>query len=76
MNGWGWAMMVVWTAVWLGVLAVVLWTVIEWNRRGDRRDGDRHDQAPMSPRELLDQRFARGEVDLAEYQARRGALER
>lgn len=71
MNGWGWAMMLVWSLVLIGFLGVAAWVTVHWTRGGM--------QAAQPPartaRELLDERFARGEIDLDEYQRRRAALE-
>ncbi len=75
MNGWGWMMMVVWTAVWLGLLAVFAWAVAQW-ARGVDRDGEPARGLENSARALLDARFARGEIDLEEYETRRQALAR
>jgi putative membrane protein len=55
---------------WLVLLGLVIWAVVRLlpDRRHDqRRDVD-------SPEEILDRRFARGEIDLDTYQAQRTAL--
>jgi hypothetical protein len=36
MSGWGWTMMVVWSAVWIGFLVVVGWAMAQWTRRSER----------------------------------------
>lgn len=69
MNGWDWAwmslMMFVGTAL---VVAVVLLLV-----RG--APGSEQPRYPDNPFDILAQRFARGEIDEAEYQRRRDALQ-
>ncbi|MGZ4431210.1 MAG: SHOCT domain-containing protein [Gaiellales bacterium] len=77
MNGWGWAMMMFWSLIWIGVLVVVAWVAVQWARGS--QDG-RRAQPPAagerkSARELLDERLARGEIDVDEYQRRRSAME-
>jgi len=55
---------------WLVLLGLIIWAVV-------RLLPDRRQDAPRdvdSPEEILDRRFARGEIDLEAYQARRTAL--
>lgn len=53
---WGWIMM---ASVWAVIVLLVVWAI-----RGDRsRHGDAQDR--------LDERFANGEIDAEEYEARR-----
>ena len=62
MDGWGWAMMAFGVAFWAAVIGLAVWAVGEWSRgRGGRVS------AEQSPREILDRRFARGEIDLEAY---------
>ena len=76
MNGWGWAMMVFWTFLWVALLGVGLWGVIYWTR-GDSSTSSQRQPPPRdkTAREVLDERLARGEIDLTEYQSLRDALE-
>lgn len=66
--GWGgWVLMVVamilfWGIVVVGVIALF---------RQSRTDGP---TAQRGPREVLDERFARGEIDAEEYRARKAIL--
>ena len=62
---WMWLPMVL---VWVGLLALILWTL-------------RAQAGPGTPptahaREVLDRRLARGELDVAQYRALREELER
>jgi putative membrane protein len=74
MSGWGWTMMVVWSAVWIGFLLVVVWAIAQWARRS-AQDRQPPQQRAQTARELLDERLATGEIDPDEYQRRREALE-
>lgn len=73
MGLWGWTMMVFGGLLWIVVVAAVVVLIVRY--AGDR-------QAPASvavepsARELLDRRFARGEIDVDEYERRRGAMAR
>jgi putative membrane protein len=74
MNGWGWTMMVVWSLVWIGFLGVVAWVAVRWARSGPPGSASEQ-RSTMTAREVLDERLARGDIDLDEYQRRRQALE-
>src|SRR5919109_793196 len=67
MDGWAWMMMLIWSLVWIGLVAVGVWAILQWARR------DPHAQSPhpRTARDLLDERLAAGEIDLDEYQRRR-----
>lgn len=63
-EGWGF----LWMALfWVGVIALVVWAV---SRPAVSGSGHR------SPLEILEERFARGEVDADEFTARRDELMR
>lgn len=53
--------------IWIVLILVVAWLLV--GLAGSRKAGEK------SPRELLDQRFARGEIDEAEYRKRRDILD-
>jgi putative membrane protein len=75
--GWGsWLVMVlVMVAFWALVVAAIV-AVLRWT--GTPQDS-RREHAPAGPsdraREVLDERFARGDIDEAEYTSRRAALQ-
>ena len=48
------------------VLLVAIWAITQWTRTSDR---------PESARDILDERFARGEIEIDDYQDRRRALD-
>jgi len=65
---WGWFLMsVTMVAFWALVIGVV-WYAVTHATRGD------HSPAPRSPEQILDERFARGEIDADDYATRRDAL--
>lgn len=74
MNGWGWSMMIFWTIVWVALLGLAVWAVAQWGR-GGRTAGPGPTSPPQNPRDILDERLARGEIDVDEYQRLRDALE-
>lgn len=61
--------------LWIGIIAVAIWAVLVLMRGGDgyRPLGPRPDK---TPREILDDRFAKGEIDEEEYRRRREVLDR
>ena len=68
-TGAGWWMWVPMVLVWVGILALILWTLrVQTGPRTPPADGD--------PREVLDRRLARGELDVAQYRSLREELER
>lgn len=62
MWGWGWLWMILF---WAGVIVLIVWAV-------GRSAGSRDDRAL----DILKERFARGEIDRDEFEARRRELER
>lgn len=70
--GWGgwllmtFGMVAFWTLVVVAVIALV---------RVLREEGSRRPPAEVDPRRLLDERFARGEIDAEDYKARRELLD-
>ncbi len=57
---------------WLVLLGVIIWAVVRLLPSGHQALGG--PRATEAPEEILDRRFARGEVDLETYQAQRAAL--
>lgn len=76
-SGGGWLLMgLVMVAFWALVITAVIWAV--------RSSGSRHQgplaappwpQPGLGARQILDERFARGEINEDEYRQRRGVLE-
>lgn len=75
MHDWGWG----WGGMWLGPLFMIAWLallvavivlLVRWLGGGSFGVG-----SPFrTPREILDERFAKGEIDQEEYEKRRKAL--
>ncbi|HSJ36567.1 MAG TPA: SHOCT domain-containing protein [Acidimicrobiia bacterium] len=63
MGAWGWIMMIIF---WIAVAALIVWTVrsVSGQARPD----------PDQAMRVLDERFARGEIDQQEYEERRRVL--
>ncbi len=71
--GWGWGGMIGMVLLWVVLIALIVWAVTRL--LPTRRIEGGNPQAPHdTPEEILDRRFARGEVDLETYQAQRAAL--
>jgi putative membrane protein len=64
--GWHWWFAPFWILLWVVVVLAVV-RLAPWRRRWDRRP---------SAAEILAERFARGEIDAAEYASRREVLGR
>ncbi len=56
---------------WIVILVLLVWFVTALARRSEN-SADR----PKSAREILDERYARGEIDREEYEQKRADLER
>jgi putative membrane protein len=72
MNGWGWTLM---SLGWPALLVLVALAVATLLRRAPGRTRDRDPGPAPSPRELLAERYARGEIDDEEYRRRLEVLE-
>ena len=60
---------------WLALLGLIIWAVVRLLPGRDDGAGRRGSGAAVeTPEEILDRRFARGEIDLETYQAQRAAL--
>ena len=74
MYGWDtgtWA----WMTVWMLVIAIALVVVVVVATRGAFRGSEPRDTADAKPAtDILDERFARGEIDREEYEERRRVL--
>ncbi|AXO32892.1 SHOCT domain-containing protein [Micromonospora chalcea] len=62
MMGWMW----IWSLLVLAVLAGLVWAAVRWT--GPQYLG------PTTARRILDERYARGEIDEDEYRRRRAGL--
>jgi len=75
MGAGGWIAMAVF---WIGVIALVVWLVVRAFPSGRRDDaaagGDSAVAQGETPEQLLDRRFASGEIDVATYESIRATL--
>ncbi len=73
--GMGWWMIIP-AIFWIALLAAIIWGVARLTRGGGASGGQQITQAPPGPtaNEILDQRFARGEIDAQTYDAMRERL--
>lgn len=73
--GWGWPFVM--GLFWLILLGVILYLVVRLLPIGGAGSGpDAAAPVQETPEEILDRRFARGEIDLETYQGQRAALAR
>lgn len=76
--GWGWGG---WLAMGLFMLifwGVLVWAVVTLTRHWQSRPPGAPTEPPRGasgPRQIIDERFARGEIDEAEYRQRRDLLQ-
>ena len=69
----GWGGRWVGPIFWIGLLVLLIVAVVALVRRAG--DGGRIATRARRPRDILDERFAKGEIDQAEYESRRKALD-
>jgi putative membrane protein len=72
-DGWGWGFGMLWMLLmllfWIGVVLLIVWAVRQFT--GDRRDSTGSRDRAL---EVLEERFARGEIDHDEFEERRRTL--
>jgi uncharacterized membrane protein len=68
-------MMIVWSLISIGFLGLIACLAAQWTRTSSRGKSP-IEPSTKSARELLDERLARGEIDLDEYEQRSDALDR
>ena len=70
-DGIGWVGWIVMTLVMVAFWALVIFGIVAIFRSGGK---DRPSTPQRHPQEILDERFARGEIDAEEYHSRSGVL--
>jgi putative membrane protein len=76
--GWGWFLMSIGMVLWIALLVVLVWAVIRWLERKTSTSGPQETSIPssgLSALEILQQRYARGEIDTATFEQMREQLE-
>lgn len=69
--GSGWIWMMVMPLLWIGLIAVIIWAVVALAQRNGRQH---RPQRGETPQEILDRRFASGEIDTGTYTQARARL--
>lgn len=79
-NGWGgmgwgmgWGAMIAMAVFWIVLIALIIWAVTRL-LPARRAEGGSPQAAHETPEEILDRRFARGEIDLETYRTQRDML--
>lgn len=75
--GWGWLLMAFGSILWIALLVVLVWALINWlNRKTSTTVPPSTITPPTGPSalEVLQQRYARGEIDTATYEQMRERL--
>jgi putative membrane protein len=67
-TGWAW-----W---WMGVAMLVFWGFVAWVAVTLVHQGDKEPRVPGGAREILDERYARGEIEDDEYRRRSDLIRR
>ena len=80
-DGYGWAgffWMILWTLIWIGLGSMIVWTIVRAANRRYRpllRHEWRIQSNEPSALEILNRRYARGELDAATYEAMRERIQ-
>ncbi|GAA2158027.1 MULTISPECIES: hypothetical protein [Glycomyces] len=74
MSGAGWWMMGLMVLFWAAVIVLLVWAVLRISRAIESRPAEGA-RAPESPRDVLDRRYAAGQIDSATYREMRAGLE-
>lgn len=72
-GGMGWGGMIGMVLIWVVLIALIVWAVTRL-LPARRVEGGSPQPPQETPEEILDRRFARGEIDLETYQAQRDVL--
>lgn len=74
-GGWAWWMAFM-PLLWIALIALMVWAVVRLTHRTAPRDGGTHGGPPPreTPEEILDRRFASGEIDAETYAEARKRL--
>jgi putative membrane protein len=73
-GGWGWMMLM--PLLWIVLVVVIVWAVVQFTQPGGRRSSQTDYSQPRreTPQEILDRRFASGEIDVDAYVEARDRL--
>ena len=74
MNGYGPGWMILMPLLWIAVIALIVWAVFKLVPRSPSGRGAPGPQERETPQQILDRRFARGEINAEEYRQARAHL--
>jgi putative membrane protein len=69
-GGWGWMMLM--PLLWIVLIGLIVWAAIRLSQRTSDRTGGQPQRD--TPQEILDRRFASGEIDAETYRRARDTL--
>lgn len=74
--GWGWSAMMLMPLLWITLLGVIIWAVVQLTQHRNQQQGSGQPPAAPreSPQEILDRRFASGDIDAQAYTRAREQL--
>jgi putative membrane protein len=77
MGGWGWWMGVGWLVL-VALLILIVWTILSPLRRGPSEPWEHETRSPREPSalEILERRYARGELSDEQFERMRQRLQR
>lgn len=73
-GGMGWTGWLFMGLFWVALLALIIWLIVKLLPAGNRTPPPQPPTVGESPLDIIDRRFARGEIDLETYQTQRAAL--
>ena len=74
-DGWGWWMVFGW--IWMiGLVVLVVWVVSSLSRPGTGREPERPNDTRATPLEILERRYAGGEISDEQFERMRRQLQR
>jgi putative membrane protein len=76
--GWGWLLMALSTVLWIALLVLLVWALIRWlSSKTSTPTPTMMQMPPSGPTalEILQQRYARGEIDTATFEQMRERLQ-
>lgn len=71
--GWGWMMLM--PLLWIALAGVIVWAAVRLAQHGDGRRPHPEARPRETAREVLDRRYASGEIDEADYLKVRAQLD-
>lgn len=75
MGAGGWFVMIAAMSIFWGLVILAGVMIFRGSGSGSGGEGNRHSPQGRSAMDILDERFARGEVDREEYEARKAVLQ-